>query len=53
MMSYADRRKATHSMGDGKHHINKSVFIDMIVLALVSGYLNLRPVFFADSRGFQ
>jgi hypothetical protein len=33
MMSPDAGTKATHSRGVGKQHINKSVFIDMIVLA--------------------
>jgi hypothetical protein len=33
MMSLADRQKTAYSEGEGKQHINKSVFIDMIVIA--------------------
>jgi hypothetical protein len=35
MMSSGSAAKAMHSEQDGKLHINKSVFIDMIVIAPV------------------
>jgi hypothetical protein len=53
MMSSAQGAKTANSCGYGKHHINKSVFIDMIVIASVPGYPNVRPLFFADSPGIQ
>jgi hypothetical protein len=42
MMSELCREKATHWEGLGKHHINKYIFIDMIVIASISPFLKPR-----------
>jgi hypothetical protein len=53
MMGCGGVPKTAYLKALGKQHINKSVFLDMIVLARDPGYPTVRPSFFADSPGIQ